>query len=581
MSLAKAPTNNVVINVTSGDNTEGRVKGGNSPTTAADSIALTFTPADWTTPQTVTVVGQGDIEIDGAQSYSVSVAVDGTATLDTEYSVLSTQTVSVTNADTDQAGITVSGNPSPTEGKAAGTFTVKLNTKPTADVTLPITIRTPDQVVIKGGDSPTTYVGTLNLTFLPSEWNTPKTITVQAVDDSVDDGTQTVDLDIGPAVSADSNYNNLPSVTKRVYAYDNDDAGLVISTPSVNTSEPDVSGSFTVALLSEPTANVFVTVSSQDTTEGLVSGGDSTEPVSSITLQFTTQDWSSAQPVTVYGQDDVELDGPIEYLIDVGNAVTTDSSYSSSWIDETVKVKNSDDESGVTETGMTLTLADLPYTSQVALGDTSTYTLSGLATDWKYTLTAANVTDDITLDVKNNGQVLCSSSKTGAKTEESCQFTALAGSAVDVRVGGAGTENGAQFTLSLGQPSYPYTFEVHGDTTTGSYIRLYDSDILDPNTYPHYLEYDSDYQGVSVVTHDLTAGETYYLQVSEDYGPGPYKVQVADTAANLSDFGLAAATVGEPDNDANSAVSLTLNTALERYLIDGDQDWFKFTVPMP
>ncbi|WP_303901307.1 hypothetical protein [Thiohalomonas denitrificans] len=576
VSLAKEPTGDVVINVTSQDTTEGFVKGGSSPTTAMDSISLTFTTADWKTAQTVTVVGQDDVEIDGSQSYSVNVAVDDVSTADPDYSTLSTQAVSVTNADTDQAGITFSGSVYTYEGGATDTFTVKLNTKPVAEVILPVTVDEPDQVLIQGGDSPTVFVSTLNLTFAIAEWNTEKTITVQAVDDFVDDGTASVDIEVGPASSADSHYDALPAETKTVYARDNDSAGLVINTTDVSTSEPNVSSDFTVALESEPTANVFVTVSPQDTTEGLVSGGDSPEtPVTSVTLEFTTANWSSAQTISVHGQDDSELDGPIEYLVDVGSMVTTDSAYSSSYLDDTVTVTNSDNEVGESET-MSLTLAQLPHTGQVAPLSTSTYTVSGLASGWTYTLTAGSVTDDLALEVQDSGAtLLCSSANTGAKEPESCQFTTPSDGIINVYIDGSGTENGAEFTLSVTDPVYTHTFEAYAESSSSFIFYLYS----DPDGYSLASKYSTG--GSRSLIWDLVAGEDYYLRVVERYEPGFYTVQVTDAAASLDGFGDAAEDAGEPDGDATSATSLTVNAPVERYLTDGDVDWFKFTAPTP
>jgi hypothetical protein len=49
------------------------------------SATLTFTPANWNTPQTVTVTGADDTLIDGDIPYIVQVAIDTVNTLDANF----------------------------------------------------------------------------------------------------------------------------------------------------------------------------------------------------------------------------------------------------------------------------------------------------------------------------------------------------------------------------------------------------------------------------------------------------------------------------------------------------------------
>lgn len=85
--LEAAPTDDVTINLSSSDISEGTI----------DQASLTFTPANWFVPQTVTVTGVDDADIDGDQVYSVvtSTAVSG----DPRYDGLDVADVLVTNLD--------------------------------------------------------------------------------------------------------------------------------------------------------------------------------------------------------------------------------------------------------------------------------------------------------------------------------------------------------------------------------------------------------------------------------------------------------------------------------------------------
>ena len=88
--LTAQPSSNVVIDVVSADT--GEVIVGSSP--------LTFTPADWDTPQTVTVTGVDDPDVDGDQTTLVTLSIDAGAS-DDAFDSLPDQTVSVTTIDVD------------------------------------------------------------------------------------------------------------------------------------------------------------------------------------------------------------------------------------------------------------------------------------------------------------------------------------------------------------------------------------------------------------------------------------------------------------------------------------------------
>ncbi len=573
VSLAKAPVGDVVINVTSNDTTEGRVQGGNS-LTPVSTIALTFNATNWQTAQTVTVKGWDDIEVDGNQSFTVGVAIDTALTTDVDYAALAAQTVSVTNADNDVAGMTVSGSTQYiTEGNT-GTFTVNLNTKPAADVTIPVTARDSSEVLVENGA--TGQVATLDLTFTPVDWATPQTVTVHVVDDFLDESGEYHYIDVGSATSTDPNYDGLASKSKTVYVYDNDTAGFVVTpTTGLATSEDRTSYDFTVKLATEPFGTAFVNVSSGNTVEGLLSTAAAPTAASAVTLEFSAADWQTGQTVTVHGVDDSILDGPITYDVTVAN-ITGYSAASS----KTATVTNSDNDAGVSET-KPLTIAELDYDGQVALAETSSYSMT-LSAGWKYTVTAYNVTDDISLEVQDSAAAtLCSSANTGTKIDESCTFTTPGDGSVAIIINGAGTENGAGFTLTLSEPMIATTFEAYGAASRD--IFLYDNTILtNPSVWYLKTAYDG-LSGDAFLTHDLIAGQTYYLKVDSYYSSGAYMVQVTAGAASLTGFGTATTdTAGEPgDDNATGAVALTLDTPLERYLTDPDIDWFKYTAPMP
>ena len=90
--LNSPPASDVTIPLSSSDTTEGTV----SPT------GLTFTPADWNVPQTVTVTGVNDGIDQGNVAYTI---VTGPATSqDSAYNGMDPSDVAVTNIDTNRSG---------------------------------------------------------------------------------------------------------------------------------------------------------------------------------------------------------------------------------------------------------------------------------------------------------------------------------------------------------------------------------------------------------------------------------------------------------------------------------------------
>jgi hypothetical protein len=93
--LNVAPTSDVVLDITSGDTAEVNV----SPST------LTFTAANWDTPQTITATGVNDSDQDGDKDVTITVAVDD-ALSDAAYAGLS-QTITVTNEDNEPSRLII------------------------------------------------------------------------------------------------------------------------------------------------------------------------------------------------------------------------------------------------------------------------------------------------------------------------------------------------------------------------------------------------------------------------------------------------------------------------------------------
>ncbi len=389
VKLAVAPAGNVVVRVSSSD--VGAVSVNKSGGTAGSSQDLTFTPSGtgiWSTDQEITLSAVGDGNADDESVTITHAVVDGSSS--DEYDSVSDVTFTATVADDESVRLVVSETSlTVTEASGAGragTFTVKLGSEPTADVT----------VGVSSGDATEGTVSPSSLTFTTQNWAAARTVTVTAVDDAVDDGDQTYNVTLDPSSSGDSDYNGLSSRTVSVTTTDDDTKDVTISRSSATIAESGAGNSFTytVKLASEPTAQVTVTVTAP-------SGVATVNPTS---LTFDADDtnnkiWSRAQTVTVTAVDD-----DVDNAADRTGSVTHSASggdYGTGVTPGQVSVTLTDDDTkDVTISRSSATIAEsgsgnsFTYTVKLATEPTATVTVAVTAPSGVATVNPTSLTFD-------------------------------------------------------------------------------------------------------------------------------------------------------------------------------------------
>jgi Domain of unknown function (DUF4347)/FG-GAP-like repeat/RTX calcium-binding nonapeptide repeat (4 copies)/Calx-beta domain len=266
--------------------------------------SLTFTPANYNLPQTVTVTGIDDLAADGDRNYKIVTAA--AVSTDPNYNNLNPDDVAVTNNDNETPGITVN----PTAGLTTNevgdkaNFDVVLNTQPTADVT----------VGLNSSNTAEGTVSTNSLTFTPANWNVPQQVTVTGVDDSITDGNIDYKIITAAAVSTDPNYNNRDVADVSITNQDNDTLGVSVSPTETKATEGGANGSYDIKLTSQPIAPVTFNL----TTDNQV------EPIAPLT--FTPNNWNIAQTVAVKAVDDAIVEGAHNASI-AHNVTSTDVKY--------------------------------------------------------------------------------------------------------------------------------------------------------------------------------------------------------------------------------------------------------------
>lgn len=263
--LRSQPSDNVIINVQGGSQFYSSPNG------------VTFTPANWNQPQPLTIEAHDDRIAEGIEHLSLPLTIAGG---DLIYRALTLPDVAIDTFDNDIPGISFfqMGNTT-LVGESTGPngYTVQLETEPRADVLVALT---PDQYVA------TTFP---TLTFTPLNWNQPQIVTVTAVDNLIAEGTH-LGLISHSSSSADPFYDIADGGQVTIDVQDNDQAGVVFTPTDGATyvSQAGITDSYAVVLISEPRANVIITI---DPGAQLV--------VVPGTLTFTPQNWNQPRDVQV------------------------------------------------------------------------------------------------------------------------------------------------------------------------------------------------------------------------------------------------------------------------------------------
>lgn len=326
----------------------------------ASPTPLTFTTANWNTPQTVTVRGIEDPNLVGETAQatlsstglaSVIVAVDVTDN-DTQ-AIVASATANVTEGQTTQVGVT-------------------LAFIPTANLT--VTVGTMNAAV--AGVTPAT------LTFTPANYDVPQNIAISGTQDAdAVNGTTMVSLTAPGATAAAI----LVNVT------DDDALNIELAPTNLNILEGGT-GTIQVRLTAMPAANTTVMIASGDA--GAVT-------VMPATLTFTTVNFGTYQNVTVTGVEDLDAADEVVMVTASATGLTPQVA--------TVRVAENDQmniavstntvslsEGGTRTFGVHLTAQPTANTTvTIASADTGAATVAPAT----LTFTAANYTVDQTVTV--------------------------------------------------------------------------------------------------------------------------------------------------------------------------------------
>ena len=301
VKLAAEPSGTVTVTFSDDGNSDVSWSG-----TTLSGDALTFTTTNWNVAQMVTLTAAADDDfVNDSETLTLTASKSGGYNGETAE-------ITVTVTDDDEAGITVPGTVTVTEG---GTMTVdvKLAAAPTASVTVTLDDDGDSDVTWSGADftedaltlgAPTEDALIFDvLTFTPTNWNEAQTVTLTAAadDDFVNDSEILT-------LTASGGGHNGETAEITVTVTDDDEAGITAS--STATMTEGSSTTVDVKLAAAPTGNMTVTFSDDGDSDVTWSG----TTLSGDALTFTAGNWNVAQTVTLTAEEDDDFVNDTETL---------------------------------------------------------------------------------------------------------------------------------------------------------------------------------------------------------------------------------------------------------------------------
>ena len=377
VALAAQPSANVMVAVAVDGSSDVMIDTDGS--TTGDQTTLTFTTMNWSTAQTVTVSAAEDTNI-----------TDETATLNHTasgggYNSV-TGSVMVTVVD-DEPALVFTQVPLTVDEGGSNSYTVALAAQPSANVMVAVAVDGSSDVMIDTDGSTTGDQTTL--TFTTMNWSTAQTVTVSAAEDT----NMTDEMVTLNHTASGGGYNSVTG-SVMVTVVDDDKPALVFTQAPLTVDEGG-SNSYTVALATQPSANVMVAVAVDGSSDVTIDTDGSTTG-DQTTLTFTTMNWSTAQTVTVSAAEDTNMTDEMVTL----NHTASGGGYNS--VTGSVMVTVVDDDKPA------LVFTQAPLT--VDEGGSNSYTVA-LAMQ-----PSANVTVAVTVDGSSDVTIDTDGSTTGDQT---------------------------------------------------------------------------------------------------------------------------------------------------------------------
>lgn len=352
VSLSARPDNDVTVQLSNNYTDE----------VSLDKTELVFTSANWNQEQVVKVTAVDDL-IDRNDTALLSLSINK-AISDSAYANTPDVETSISIIDNDQAGFTLDqSSVTIAEPSTNALVNVVLNSQPVGQVTIAFASSSVADAIVTPA----------SISFDTSNWNQAKSISIAAIDDFVDrNDVARITASIAQA-GTDQPYKVVAPQSVAVTILDDDVAGLNISKQNLVLAENAGTDTFSVALDTQPTTNVVISLANTPS-------GELTTNTEQLT--FTPANWNVAQTVTATAvNDDFDREDSAQLIISVSQN-TQDPVYTS-LVDQYLNVQIQDDDKAslnVDTSPITLEEASGTHTFAISLGARPTGALTVVVT---------------------------------------------------------------------------------------------------------------------------------------------------------------------------------------------------------
>lgn len=203
------------------------------------------------------------------------------------------------------------------------TFTVVLDTTPTADVRIGLEALNSSGTV----DESQFTLSSPELIFTPLNAKAPQTVTLTVKDDAIRESDAVYVVRLRPAISTDTRFSGMDAPDVRVTVSDNDPTGprgILASRSSISLTEGS-SVTFTVRPVSAPTQTATMALEIVDA-NGNPATGQAT--LSRTSISFTSANGTNEQSITLTAVNNTIYEDTANYTIRLKPLVSTDTNYS-------------------------------------------------------------------------------------------------------------------------------------------------------------------------------------------------------------------------------------------------------------
>ena len=264
------------------------------------TTTLTFTSDTWSQPKIVTVTGAADEDAVADPDVTLSHAISSAG--DMNYDALASVSVTVTIVENDTAGVTIEPTLLTVTEGSTSTYSVVLDSEPTASVT----------IEISGHSGTDVTLSTTTLMFTSDTWSQSQAVTVTATED--EDAAADPNVKLSHMVTGIREYQSVTADPVTVTIVENDVSTLSVDNARAGEGDGHVVFEVTISAASDATTTVDYA-----TSDGTATAGDDYTAASS-TLSFPANSTSSLTISVAVIDDAVDEDEEETFTLTLSGA---------------------------------------------------------------------------------------------------------------------------------------------------------------------------------------------------------------------------------------------------------------------